>query len=99
MYITLKLMELHQVAKLMETLHLLGALLIYLLSPTLQPPSPLISAATKTKKCSKLKQSTLKGERGGEVGKVELLDTAGIGSYKRCFFNRSPSTILQFVVA
>ena len=30
-----------QVAKLVETLHPIGALLIYLLSPTLQPPSPL----------------------------------------------------------
>ena len=39
-----------QVAKIVEKLHLLGALLIYLLSLTLQPPSPLISVASKTKK-------------------------------------------------
>ena len=31
---------LQQVAKIVETLHLLGALLISLLSLTLQPPSP-----------------------------------------------------------
>ena len=33
-------LELQQVAKIVETLHLLGALLIYLLSLTLQPPRP-----------------------------------------------------------
>ena len=33
-------LELQQVAKIVETFHLLGALLIYLLSLTLQPPSP-----------------------------------------------------------
>ena len=32
--------ELQQVAKIVETIHLLGALLIYLLSLKLQPPSP-----------------------------------------------------------
>ena len=61
---------LQQVAKIVETLHLLGALLISLLSLTLQPPSPLISVASKTKKCWELKQLTLKGGEGEEVGKV-----------------------------
>ena len=33
-------LDIQQVAKIVETLHLLGALLISLLSLTLQPPSP-----------------------------------------------------------
>ena len=44
-------MMLQQVATLVETLNHLGALLIYLLSPTLQPPPPLINVVRKTKKC------------------------------------------------
>ena len=64
-------MRLQQVAEIVETLHLLGALLIYLLSLTLQPPFPfLISvAAARQKNCGKLKQSTLKEGEGRGSGK------------------------------
>ena len=97
----------------METLHLLGALLIYLLSPTLQPPPPsplphpLINVASKTKNAKKLNSQHWKGEREGALGKVEILDTAGTGIEKKSvlfyfiiiiFFNGSVSTILQLVV-
>ena len=45
---------LQQVAKIMETLHLLAALSVYLLSLTMQPPPPLISVASKTKNVENL---------------------------------------------
>ena len=62
-----------QVAKIVETLHLLGALLISLLSLTLQPPPPplppLSVLLARQKKCWELKQSTLKGGEGRGGGK------------------------------
>ena len=92
-----------QVAKIVETLHLLGALLIALLSLTLQPPSPppppLISVASKTKKCWELKQSTLKGGEGRGSGKGLNSRYGGHWKLEKVFFNESVSTILQLVVA
>ena len=87
----------------METLHLLGALLISLLSLTLQPPSPppppiLISVASKTKKCWELKQSTLKGGEGRESGNGLNSRYGGHWELEKVFFNESVSTILQLVV-
>ena len=92
---------LQQVAKVVETLHLLGALLISLLSFTLQPPSPppIISVASKTKKFWKLKQSTLKGGEGRGSGKGLNSRYGGHWKLEKVFFNKSVSTILQLVVA
>ena len=90
-----------QVAKIVETLHLLGALLISLLSLTLQPPSPpppLISVASKTKKCWKLKQSTLKGGEGRGSGKCLNSRYVEYWKLENVLFNESVSTILQLVV-
>ena len=94
-----QLSTLQQVAKIVKTLHLLGALLISLLSLTLQPPSPLISVASKTKKCWELKQSTLKGEEGRGSGKGLNSRYGGHWKLEKVFFNESVSTILQLVVA
>ena len=59
-----------QVAKVVETLHPLGALLIYLLSLALQPPSPPLSVLlARQKNWCKLKQSTLNGGEGKGSGK------------------------------
>ena len=92
-------LELQQVAKIVETLHLLGALLISLLSLTLQPPSPpLISVASKTKKCWELKQSSLKGGEGRGSGK-SLNSRYGVHwKLGKVFLNESVSIILQLVV-
>ena len=90
---------LQQVAKIVETLHLLGALLISLLSLTLQPPFPLISVARKTKKCWELKQSTLKGAEGRGSGKGLNSRYGGHWKLEKVFLNESVSTILQLVVA
>ena len=78
-----------QVAKIVETLHLLGALLISLLSLTLQPPSPLISVASKTKRCWERKQSTLKGGEGRGSGKGLNSRYAEYRKLERVFFNES----------
>ena len=78
---------LQQVAKIVETLHLLGALLISLLSLTLQPPSPLISVASETKKCWELKQSTLKGGEGRGSGKGLNSRYAEYWKLEKVFFN------------
>ena len=94
-------LELQQVAKIVETLHLLGAYLIPLLSLTLQspsPPPPLISVASKTNKCWELKQSTLKGEGGRGSGKGLNSRCGGHWKLEKVFFNESVSTILQLVV-
>ena len=91
--------QIQQVAKIVEILHLLGALLISLLSLTLQPPSPLISVASKTKKCWELKQSTLKGGEGRGSGKGLNSRYAEYWKLEKVFFNESVSTILQLVVA
>ena len=89
-----------QVAKIVETIHLFGALLISLLSLTLQPPSPpLISVASKTKKCWELKQSTLKGGEGRGSWKGLNSRYGGHWKLEKVFFNESVSTILQLVVA
>ena len=88
---------LQQVPKIVETLSLLGALLISLLFLTLQPPSPLISVASETKKCWELKQSTLKGGEGR--GKALNSRYAEYWKLEKVFFNESVSTILQLVVA
>ena len=88
-----------QVAKIVETLHLLGALLIFLLSLTLQPPLPLISVASRTKKCWELKQSTLKGGEGRGSGKGLNSRYAEYWKLEKVFFNESVSTILQLVAA
>ena len=92
-----------QVAKIVETLHLLGALLISLLSLTLQPPPPpppiLISVASETKKCWELKQSTLKGGEGRGSGKGLNSRYAEYWKLEKVFFNERVSTILQLVVA
>ena len=89
--------------KIVETLHLLGALLLYLLSLTLQPPSPspspLISVASQTKKCWKLKQSTLKWGGGRGSGKGLNSRYGGYWKPEKVFFRISVSTILQLVVA
>ena len=82
----------------METLHLLGVLLISLLSLTLQPPSSLISVASKTKKCWKLKQSTLKGGDGRGSGKGLNSTYGRHWKLEKVFFNESVSTNLQLVV-
>ena len=87
-----------QVAKIVETLHLLGALLISLLSLTLQPPPHLISVASETKKCWELKQSTLKGGEGRGSGKGLNSRYAEYWKLEKVFFNESVSTILQLVV-
>ena len=89
---------LQQVAKIVETLHLLGALLISLLSLTLQAPSPLISVTSETKKCWELKQSTLKGGEGRGSGKGLNSTYAEYWKLEKVFFNESVSTILQLVV-
>ena len=91
---------LQQVAKIVETLHLLGAYLISLLSLTLQPPSPppLISVASKKNKCWELKQSTLKGGGGRGSGKGLNSRCGGHWKLEKVFFNESVSTILQLVV-
>ena len=89
-----------QVAKVVETLHFLGALLISLLPLTLQLPSPhLISVASKTRKFWKLKQSTLKGGEGRGSGKGLNSRYGGHWKLEKVFFNESVSTILQLVVA
>ena len=87
-----------QVAKIVETLHLLGAYLISPLSLTLQPPSPLISVDSKTKICWELKQSTLKGGGGRGSGKGFNSRCGGHWKLEKVFFNESASTILQLVV-
>ena len=83
-----------QVARIVETLHLLGALLISLLSLTLQPPSPpppppLISVASDTKRCWELKQSTLKGGEGRGSGKGLNSRYAEYWKLEKVFFNES----------
>ena len=81
-----------QVAKIVETLHLLGALLISLLSLTLQPPSPpppLISVASDKKRCWELKQSTLKGGEGRGSGKGLNSRYAEYWKLEKVFFNES----------
>ena len=91
---------LQQVAKIVETLHLLGALLISLLSLTLQPPSsPLISVARKTKKGWELKQLTLNGAEGRGSGKGLNSRYGGHWKLEKVFLNESVSTILQLVLA
>ena len=87
-----------QVAKIVETLHLLGALLIFLLSLALQPPSPPYSVASKTKKCWELKRSTLKGGEGRGSWKGLNSRYGGHWKLEKVFFNESVSTILQLVV-
>ena len=89
---------LQQVAKIVETLHLLGPLLISLLSLTLQPPSPLISVASKTNKCWKLKQSTLNRGEGRGSGKGLNSRYGRHWKLEKVFFNESLSTIFQLVV-
>ena len=91
----------------METLQLVGAFFISLLSLTLQPPFPppppfpplLISVASKTKKCWKLKQSTLKGGEGKGRGKGLNSRYGGHWKLEKVFFSESVSTILQLAVA
>ena len=85
----------------METPHLLGALLIYLLSLTLWPPSPRYQCCyvARQKKCCKLKQSTLKGGEGKGSGKGLNSRYGGYWKLEKVFFNESVSTILQLVVA
>ena len=79
-----------QVARIVETLHLLGALLISLLSLTLQPPSPpLFSVASDTKRCWELKQSTLKGGEGRGSGKGLNSRYAEYWKLEKVFFNES----------
>ena len=91
--------ELQQVAKIVETLHLLEALLIYPLPLTLQPPPSLISVASKTKKkWCKLKQSTLKGGEGKGSGKGLNSRYGGYWKLEKVFFCESVSKILQLVV-
>ena len=77
-----------QVAKIVETLHLLGA----------QPPSPPYHVASETKKCWELKQSTLKGGEGKGSGKGLNSRYAEYWKLEKVFFNKSVSTILQLVV-
>ena len=92
-----------QVAKIVETLQLLGALLIYLLSltpqPPFPPPPPRKGVASKTKNCWKLKQSTLKGGEGRGSGKGLNSRYGGYWKLEKVFFHESVSTILQLVVA
>ena len=88
---------LQQVAKIVETLHLLGALLIYLLSHTLQPPLSVLLA--RQINCCKPKQSTLKGGEGKGCGKGLNSRYGGYWKLEKVFFDQSVSTILQLVVA
>ena len=83
--------KLQQVAKIVETLNLLGALLIYLLPLTPQPSSPPppspISVANKIKKnCSKLEQLTLKGGEGKGSGKSLNSRYGGYRKLEKVFF-------------
>ena len=61
----LEILKLQQVAEIVETLSLLGALLSDLISRTLRRPSPLINVSSNTKLCWKPEHSTLKGGEGG----------------------------------
>ena len=61
-------------------------------------PAPLISVASKTKKCWKLKQSTLKGGEGRGSGKGLTSSYGGHWKLEKVFFNESVSTILLLVV-
>ena len=65
------------------------------------PPLPLllISVASKTKKCWKLKQSTLKEGEGRGSGKGLNSRYGGHCKLEKVFFNESVSTILQVAVA
>ena len=96
---------LQQDAKIVETFHLLGALYIYLLPLTLQPPlpppppPPLSVLLARQKNCCKLKQSTLKGGERKGSGKDLNSRYGGYWKLEKVFFNESVSTILQLVVA
>ena len=92
-------LDIQQVAKIVETLHLLGALLIPYYLSHCSPPPPLISVASKTKKCWELKQSTLKGGEGRGSGKGLNSRYGGHWELEKVLFNESVSTILQLVVA
>ena len=76
-----------------------GVINFPIISHTAAPlPPPLISVASKTKKCWKLKQSTLKGGEGRGSGKGLNSRYSGHWKLEKVFFNESVSTILQLVV-
>ena len=76
-----------------------GVINIPIISQTAAPlPPPLISVASKTKKCWKLKQSTLKGGEGRGNGKGLSSRYGGHWKLEKVSFNESVSKILQLIV-
>ena len=76
-----------------------GVINFPIISHTAAPLPPLISVASKTKKCWELKQSTLKGGEGRGSAKGLNSRYGGHWKLEKVFFNESVSTILQLVVA
>ena len=75
-----------------------GVINLPIIFHTAAPLPPLISDTSKTKKCWKLKQSTLKGGEGRGSGKGLSSRYGGHWKLEKVFFYESVSTILQLVV-